>query len=158
VEFIAVCFKPLHNFHTIISLFFISFYHISFYSQPVVLSHSRSHRWPYQLQQHIVQLQAAYTQYIVYVNGNYNMNTVISKYKKYIPQMLLIVLFLFCQSMSELTFPSYMSDIFNKSLVKNDQTYILYNGLIVVLRMAIFALIMGVGTLINAIPLSPGLT
>ncbi len=72
--------------------------------------------------------------------------------------MLLIVLFLFCQSMSELTFPSYMSDIFNKSLVKNDQTYILYNGLIVVLRMAIFALIMGVGTLINAIPLSPGLT
>lgn len=156
------------------------------------------------------------------------MKTVLAKYKKYIPQILLIVLFLFGQAMGELLLPSYMSDIVNKGIVKNDQSYILHMGLIMilislgavvfavmgsmfasrvaanasrdirgsifrrvmsysanefeqfstaslitrstndvqnlqqttimVLRMAIFAPIMGVGALVNAIALSPGLT
>ena len=156
------------------------------------------------------------------------MKTVLAKYKKYIPQILLIVLFLFGQAMGELLLPSYMSDIVNKGIVKNDQSYILHMGMIMilisfgavvfavmgsmfasrvaanasrdirgsifrrvmsysanefeqfstaslitrstndvqnlqqttimVLRMAIFAPIMGVGALVNAIALSPGLT
>lgn len=156
------------------------------------------------------------------------MRSVLGKYKKYIPQILLIILFLFGQAMGELLLPSYMSDIVNKGIVKNDQSYIIHTGLIMVaislgavifaimgsmfasrvaanasrdirgavfrrvmsysatefeqfstaslitrstndvqnlqqttimvLRMAIFAPIMGVGALINAIALSPGLT
>ena len=159
---------------------------------------------------------------------NLYMKPVLEKYKRYIPQMLLVVLFLFGQAMSELLLPSYMSDIINKGVVKNDQSYIYHTGAIMIaislgavmcaiignlfasrtaagvsrdirsavfhrvmsfsatefeqfstaslitrstndiqnvqqttvmiLRMAIFAPIMGAGALINAIRLSPGMT
>ena len=156
------------------------------------------------------------------------MKIVLRQYKKYIPQILMVVIFLFGQAMGELLLPSYMSDIINKGIVKNDQAYIYSCGLtmiaisfgsvvfailggmfasrvaafvsrdirasifrrvmsysasefeqfstaslitrstndvqnlqlttVMVLRLAIFAPIMGIGALVNAIALSPGLT
>lgn len=156
------------------------------------------------------------------------MKSVLQNYKKYIPQILLVICFLFGQAMSELMLPSYMSDIINKGVVKNDQSYIFHMGGIMVgvalvavvcaiignlfasrvaagvskdlragvfhrvmsfsatefthfstaslitrstndvqnmqqttmlvLRMAVFAPLMGIGALINAVRLSPGMT
>lgn len=63
---------------------------------------------------------------------NLYMKPVLEKYKRYIPQMLLVVLFLFGQAMSELLLPSYMSDIINKGVVKNDQSYIYHTGAIMI--------------------------
>ena len=60
------------------------------------------------------------------------MKSVLQNYKKYIPQILLVICFLFGQAMSELMLPSYMSDIINKGVVKNDQSYIFHMGGIMV--------------------------
>lgn len=156
------------------------------------------------------------------------MKSVLAKYKKYIPAMLLVVLFLLGQAMGELMLPSYMSDIVNKGIAGKNQSLIysiggmmigvsfaavicailgnmiasrvaagvardIRSGLfkrvmsysaeefeqfstaslitrstndvqniqqttVMMLRVAVFAPVMGIGALINAIRLSPGMT
>jgi ATP-binding cassette subfamily B protein len=61
------------------------------------------------------------------------MKEVLGKYKPYVPMMLLVVMFLFGQAMSELMLPSYMSDIINNGVVKGDIPYIYSLGLRMVL-------------------------
>ena len=156
------------------------------------------------------------------------MKSVMSKYKKYIPAILMVVLFLLGQAMGELMLPSYMSDIVNKGIAGRNQSLIYSVGSIMIgvafasvlcailgnmiasrvaagvardirshlfkrvmsysaeefenfstaslitrstndvqniqqttvmmLRVAVFAPVMGIGALVNAIRLSPGMT
>ncbi len=60
------------------------------------------------------------------------MKTVIGYYRKYIPLIILILIFLFGQAMCELALPGYMSDIINNGIVKQDMDYIRNTGLIMI--------------------------
>jgi len=53
-------------------------------------------------------------------------------FKKYIPIILVIIAVLFGQAMCELSLPGYLSDIINKGIVKQDQSYIYHAGIIMV--------------------------
>lgn len=60
------------------------------------------------------------------------MKTTLKYYKRYIPVIILILLFLFGQAMCELALPGYMSDIINDGIVKGDMDYIRKTGLIMI--------------------------
>lgn len=60
------------------------------------------------------------------------MRIVLSYYKKYIPIIIGIILFLFCEAMCELALPAYMSDIINNGVIKGDMAYIRKIGLIMI--------------------------
>lgn len=60
------------------------------------------------------------------------MKTVLKYYKKYVPYIIMIILFLFGQAMCELTLPAYMSDIIDEGIVKGDMPYIWRTGLIMI--------------------------
>ncbi len=53
---------------------------------------------------------------------------VLKYYRKYIPFILAIIVFLFGQAMCELALPGYMADIINNGIVQGDQPYILTTG------------------------------
>ena len=48
------------------------------------------------------------------------MKYVLHYYKRFIPFILLVILFLFGQAMCELALPAYMSDIINNGIVTGD--------------------------------------
>lgn len=60
------------------------------------------------------------------------MKTVLKYYKKYVPYIIMIILFLFGQAMCELTLPAYMSDIIDEGIVKGDMPYIWRTGVIMI--------------------------
>lgn len=60
------------------------------------------------------------------------MKTVLKYYKRYIPYIIFIVLFLFGQAMCELALPAYMSDIIDEGIVKGDMPYIWRTGAIMI--------------------------
>ena len=60
------------------------------------------------------------------------MRTVFSYYKKYIPFMLICVVALFGQVITELLLPNYMSDIINNGIVPGDMDHIEHVGLIMI--------------------------
>ena len=60
------------------------------------------------------------------------MRIVLKYYKKYIPVIVGIILFLFCEAMCELSLPAYMSDIINNGVIKGDMAYIRKIGLIMI--------------------------
>ncbi|MBQ9179761.1 MAG: ABC transporter ATP-binding protein [Firmicutes bacterium] len=61
------------------------------------------------------------------------MKLVMQKYKPYIPMVLLVVLFLLGQAMSELLLPSFMADIVNEGIGKHNQGLIYKTGALMVL-------------------------
>ena len=61
------------------------------------------------------------------------MKLVMQKYKPYIPMVLLVVLFLLGQAMSELLLPSFMADIVNEGIGKHNQGLIYKTGAFMVL-------------------------
>ena len=61
------------------------------------------------------------------------MKLVMQKYKPYIPMVLLVVLFLLGQAMSELLLPSFMADIVNEGIGKHNQGLIYRTGAFMVL-------------------------
>lgn len=61
------------------------------------------------------------------------MRIVLKYYKKYIPVIAGIILFLFCEAMCELSLPAYMSDIINNGVIKGDMAYIRKIGLIMII-------------------------
>ncbi|MBQ8151258.1 MAG: ABC transporter ATP-binding protein [Firmicutes bacterium] len=61
------------------------------------------------------------------------MRTVLGYYKKYIPAVIGIGLFLFGNAMCELALPGYMSDIINNGVIPGDMAYIREKGLIMIL-------------------------
>ena len=67
------------------------------------------------------------------------MRTVFSYYKKYIPFMLICVVALFGQVITELLLPNYMSDIINNGIVPGDMDHIEHVGLIMILIAALAA-------------------
>lgn len=60
------------------------------------------------------------------------MKTVLKYYKKYVPYIIMIILFLFGQAMCELTLPAYMSDIIDEGIVEGDMPYIWRTGVIMI--------------------------
>lgn len=60
------------------------------------------------------------------------MKTVLKYYKKYVPYIIMIILFLFGQAMCELTLPGYMSDIIDEGIVEGDMPYIWRTGVIMI--------------------------
>lgn len=67
------------------------------------------------------------------------MKTVFSYYRKYIPFMLVGVVALFGQVITELMLPTYMSDIINNGIVPGDMAHIRHVGIIMILIAAIAA-------------------
>ena len=67
------------------------------------------------------------------------MKTVFSYYKKFIPFMLICVVALFGQVITELLLPNYMSDIINNGIVPGDMDHIEHVGLIMILIAALAA-------------------
>ncbi|MBQ9708566.1 MAG: ABC transporter ATP-binding protein, partial [Firmicutes bacterium] len=61
------------------------------------------------------------------------MRTVLGYYKKYIPAVIGIGLFLFGNAMCELALPGYMSDIINNGVIPGDMAYIREKGFIMIL-------------------------
>ena len=61
------------------------------------------------------------------------MKTVLRYYKKYIPAVILIGLFLFGNAMCELALPGYMADIIDNGVIKGDMAHIRSTGMIMLL-------------------------
>lgn len=58
---------------------------------------------------------------------------ILKYYKKFIPGILVIVVFLFGQAMCELALPGYMADIIDNGIVKGNQGYIYTTGFLMIL-------------------------
>ncbi len=78
------------------------------------------------------------------------MKTTLKYYRRYIPVIILILLFLFGQAMCELALPGYMSDIINDGIVKGDMDYIRKTGLIMIGVAAITAVCAVLGSMLAA--------
>lgn len=78
------------------------------------------------------------------------MKTTLKYYKRYIPVIILILLFLFGQAMCELALPGYMSDIINDGIVKGDMDYIRKTGLIMIGIAAVTAVCAVLGSMLAA--------
>ena len=78
------------------------------------------------------------------------MKTTLKYYRRYIPVIILILLFLFGQAMCELALPGYMSDIINNGIVKGDMDYIRKTGLIMIGVAAITAVCAVLGSMLAA--------
>lgn len=61
------------------------------------------------------------------------MKETLKHYKPYVPMILLIILALFGQAMSELALPQYMSDIINYGIILGDMNYIYKTGAMMLL-------------------------
>lgn len=78
------------------------------------------------------------------------MRIVLKYYKKYIPVIAGIILFLFCEAMCELSLPAYMSDIINNGVIKGDMAYIRKIGLIMIIIAAGSALTAIIASLLSS--------
>lgn len=78
------------------------------------------------------------------------MKTTLKYYKRYIPVIILILLFLFGQAMCELALPGYMSDIINDGIVKGDMDYIRKTGMIMIGIAAVTAVCAVLGSMLAA--------
>lgn len=73
------------------------------------------------------------------------MKETLKYYKPYLPMILLVILALFGQAMSELALPQYMSDIINYGIIPGDMNYIYKTGVIMLLIAMAVTVCAGIG-------------
>lgn len=73
------------------------------------------------------------------------MKETLKYYKPYLPMILLVILALFGQAMSELALPQYMADIINYGIIPGDMNYIYKTGVLMLLVALAVTICAGIG-------------